>query len=336
MDASQEIPVAARADVGMPIPGSQFEDYVKRMGRRNEGGYTGYEEEYVILDQRSDNFFFGDFQEALKHVNRAKNRYTNVLPLDRTRVILSQTEEPGGDYINANYVDGVYEKQYIATQGPLKETAEDFWRMCWEQEINVVVMLTRVTENSRVKCYKYWPSKIKTKSFGRFSVRLISKEKEHGLVTRLIRLSKHDPRDSGVTEDMEIHHYQYKEWPDHGLPSSAATFRHLLHLVDAVHDRRGPILVHCSAGIGRTGTFCTVHTITQNLDRHMYEHKDGDVEPTFNVFDTILKLRLNRVGMVQTKDQFQFCYQAVLEEFQAAQKRRRERLDEEEEKDSMK
>ena len=120
-----------------------------------------------MLDKRSDNYFFGDFQEALKHVNRSKNRYTNVLPLDRTRVVLSATDEPGGaalphcvvaslnlllaaDYINANYVDGVYEKQYIATQGPLKETAEDFWRMCWEQDVNVIVMLTRVTENSRV------------------------------------------------------------------------------------------------------------------------------------------------------------------------------------------
>ena len=87
--------------------GAELASHVARLARRGEGGYTGYEEEYLILDQRSDNNFFGDFQEALKHVNRAKNRYSNVLPLDRTRVVLAGGEEPGADYINANYVDGV-------------------------------------------------------------------------------------------------------------------------------------------------------------------------------------------------------------------------------------
>lgn len=325
MEQSQEMPATVANGVGLPVPGSKLQEHVRKLGHRNETGHTGFEEEYFVLDKRSDNYFFGDFQEALKHVNRSKNRYTNVLPLDRTRVVLSATDEPGADYINANYVDGVYEKQYIATQGPLKETAEDFWRMCWEQDVNVIVMLTRVTENSRIKCYKYWPAESKSKRFGLFSVKLVNKDKEHGLCSRLIHLIKHGETD----EEREIAHFQYKDWPDHGLPSSAATFRHLLHLVDSCHDRRGPILVHCSAGIGRTGTFCAVHTITQNLDRHHHEHLNGEPEPEFNVFDTILKLRLNRVGMVQTRDQFEFCHQAVLEEYLAAEKRRKERLQEE-------
>ncbi len=222
-------------------PGPELESHVARLAKRGEGGYTGYEEEYLILDQRSDNNFFGDFQEALKHVNRAKNRYSNVLPLDRTRVVLSCTDEPGSDYINANFVDGVYEKQYIATQGPLKETAEDYWRMVWEQDVNVLVMLTKVTENSKIKCYKYWPGKVKGKMFGQFFVSLVSKEKEHGLVTRVVQVV----RNGDLEKAREVYHFQYKEWPDHGLPSSAATFRHLLHLVDAMHDRRGSILVHC-------------------------------------------------------------------------------------------
>jgi len=93
------------------------------------------------------------------------------------------------------------------------------------------------------------------------------------------------------------------------------TFRHLLHLVDAVHNGRGPILVHCSAGIGRTGTFCCVHTIVQKLDKD-YNERPNET-PTFNVFETILKLRANRAGMVQTKDQFEFCYRAVLEEYKS-------------------
>ena len=94
--------------------------------------------------------------------------------------------------------------------------------------------------------------------------------------------------------------------------------------MDAMHDRRGPILVHCSAGIGRTGTFCAVHTITQNLERHLHEHPDNNPLPSFNVFDTILKLRTSRVGMVQTKDQFEFCYRAILEEYLDSEKRRRD------------
>ena len=192
--------------VSSPRTGPELETHVARLAKRGEGGYTGYEEEYLILDQRSDNNFFGDFQEALKHINRAKNRYSNVLPLDRTRVVLSCTDEPGSDYINANFVDGVYEKQYIATQGPLKETSEDYWRMVWEQEVNVVVMLTKVTENSKIKCYKYWPGKTKGKTFGQFSVSLVSKEKEHGLVTRVVLLV----RGGDAATAREVYHFQYK------------------------------------------------------------------------------------------------------------------------------
>lgn len=276
--------------------------------------------------QRSDNNFFGDFSEALKHANRPKNRYSNVLPLDRTRVVLFETGAPGTDYINANYVDGMYEQQYIATQGPLKETAEDFWRMMWEQDSNVIVMLTKVMESGKTKCYKYWPGKKKSKTFGSITVSLAAKDsREHGLVSRTVLLqyrrkvvdseSAEGGAEKFVVESREISHFQYKEWPDHGLPSSAATFRHLLHLVDAFHDGRGPILVHCSAGIGRTGTFCAVHTITQKLDHH-YNTRPHE-PPSFNIFETILLLRTNRVGMVQTKDQFEFCYKAVLEEYRA-------------------
>lgn len=212
-------------------------------------------------------------------------------------------------------------------------------------------MLTRITESGKTKCHKYWPGKHKSKTFGSVTVSLVRKEKEHGLVSRIVQL-QFDPsklrtdspsatEDSGTTasaatamatsgDEMrcdqgddaplvggtrEIVHFQYKEWPDHGRPSSATSFRHLLHLVDAFHNGRGPIVVHCSAGIGRTGTFCTVHTIVQRLEQHYQEHPE--TVPTFNIFDTVLRLRANRVGMVQSKDQYEFCYKAVLEEYRA-------------------
>jgi protein tyrosine phosphatase len=268
--------------------------------------------------QRSDTNFFGDFSEALKHVNRPKNRYSNVLPLDRTRVLLKPAEHcPGSDYINANFVDGIHQHAYIATQGPLKETSDDFWRMMWEQQSNVIVMLTNIIESAKTKCYKYWPGKRKVKAFSSFTVTLLQKEREQGLVSRLLQIRPNGPGGEPLPDApaRNIYHFQYKEWPDHGLPSSAATFRHLFHLVDALHDGRGSILVHCSAGIGRTGTFCAVHTITLQLDQHMRERPQEI--PYVNVFETILKLRANRVGMVQTKDQFEFCYKAVLEEYRA-------------------
>lgn len=306
-----------RIPVGQSIAGNELEHHICSLNKKGGNGLTGYGEEFAVLEQRSDTNYFGDFQEAFRGVNRPKNRYNNVLPLDRTRVIMSSIEgESGSDYINANYVDGIREMQYIAAQGPLKETIYSFWRMVYEEKSNVIVMLTRVIENKKQKCSNYWPSKGNDKVFNDIRVCLKKKKKEHGLLIRYITLIK------GESDVRNIIHFQYKEWPDHGLPNNAQTFRHLLHLVDATHDYIGPIVVHCSAGIGRTGTFCTVHTIIQRLENHLKKYKDIEKNPfEFNIFNTVLKLRGDRVGIVQTKEQYEFCYRAVFEEYERQIKR---------------
>lgn len=193
--------------------------------------------------------FFGDYDSAIKPINRGKNRYSNVLPLEKTRVKLRpKNHAEGSDYINANWVDGLIpgsERAYITTQGPLQETVEDFWRMISETGSNVIVMLTKEVENDKIKCTHYWPLEPGNAfTFDTLRVTLVSEEKtfENRLVERTLELHHPDTGDRRV-----IKHYQYLDWPDHGLPESAAAFRKILHKVDRVRAEKSPIVVHCSA-----------------------------------------------------------------------------------------
>jgi len=294
------------------VMASKLLAHIKKLAEKN-----GYEKEFEELFQKSDVFVLSDFTDALKWSNRAKNRYTNVLPLDKTRVVLSPLgDEEDSDYMNANYINGFREKEYIAAQGPLKETAGDFWRMVFEQKSNVVVMLTRLTEDQKIKCYRYWPlCKKPSKTYGIIKVTTKAKEKEGEITTREMELENVQ-----TGQVRNIFHFQYREWPDHGLPSSASTFRHLLKLVDVFHDKQSPIIVHCSAGIGRTGTFCVVHTILEETQDFLTKQPNED--PKFNIFNTVLQMRCQRPGMVQTAEQYEFCYKAIAEEYGTFAKKR--------------
>jgi len=251
----------------------------------------------------------------VKPVNRAKNRYSNVLPLESTRVILKKKDDEESDYINANWVNGLIpgsEKAYISTQGPLQETVEDFWRMVWETESNVIAMLTREMENEILKCAHYWPyEKGNSFTFDDLRVTLVEESKTFNerLVHRRMFL-EYFP----TGETREVMHFQYVDWPDHGLPESAEAFREVLHNVEKVRRNKTPIIVHCSAGIGRTGTFCAVHSTLEKLSQQKKEKPDEP--PEFNLLNTVLSLRAQRVGMVQTKEQYMFCYKALLEELE--------------------
>ncbi|MDP2434587.1 MAG: protein-tyrosine phosphatase family protein [archaeon] len=221
-------------------------------------------------------------------------------------------------------------KAYIACQGCLEETVADFWAMVWDEKATLIVMLTKILEGDRQKCHQYWsPRRAKTftdtakkpvlsltvladssrlnSELDASSLSALAKrpslQKADDLVLRRFSL-KHHP--SG--EERVINHFQYVEWPDHGTPRHTATFRYLLRLVDAAKPT-GPIVVHCSAGIGRTGTFCTVHMNLAPLSSHL----PPPAQPLFDILGTVLRLRKERSGMVQTKEQYMFCYLAVLE-----------------------
>jgi len=196
-------------------------------------------------------------------------------------------------------------KTYIASQGPLKNTVDDFWKMVWEEKCDIIVMLTKAQENGRLKCHNYWPEKLER--YGNLCVTLESMNDDPALIERTFKI-KHET----THEERTIIHFQFVDWPDHGLPSCAIKFREMLHKVEDLHTNESPILVHCSAGIGRTGTFCTVDYILKDLKR-----KEDLKNATINVPETVLRLRDERTGMVQTQEQYEFCYLAILEEIES-------------------
>ncbi|KAN0025631.1 hypothetical protein ACTFIU_008511 [Dictyostelium citrinum] len=235
--------------------------------------------------------------EGDKKHNTSKNRYTNILPVNHTRVQLKKIQDKeGSDYINANYIDGAYPKQFICTQGPLPNTIADFWRMVWENRCRIIVMLSRESENCRIKCDRYWPEQIGGEQFsiygngnevfGTYSVELVEviQDTEREIITRNIRLTF-----EGETRD--ITQYQYEGWPDHNIPDHTQPFRHLLHSITdrqnqiiPSSDRDVPIIVHCSAGVGRTGTFCTAVIMMKKLDHYFKQLEATPIDQVVDPF----------------------------------------------------
>jgi protein tyrosine phosphatase len=268
--------------------------------------------EYQFIEDKTMNDqYTANYQIAQKEENRPKNRYGNVLPPDESRVVLS--EIPGvacSDYINASYINGFKtvpnsEKAYIATQGPIPETTPDFWRMVWEKKSSVILMLTRVVESDVLKCHQYWPHKgEQTMDVVYYTLHLRDIKEEPEVVTSEIEIVE-----KKTNQKMTVTHYHYIAWPDHGIPSNADAFLDLTRRSDESNSTRGPLIVHCSAGIGRTGTFIVIHSI---LEKMKHESKDFQAYvPMVNLVTTLIDLRKQRPGMIQTVEQYEFCYRAL-------------------------
>jgi len=232
------------------------------------------------------------FSSALSSFTINKNRYPDVLPLENTRVRLSPQNFEGSDFINANHVLG----NYIACQAPILSTFSDFWRMIWEQGTSIIVMLTKLFEAGRTKAHMYWPN-----SFFKFGELTITKLEEHEFeffVLRRFLLAKGD--NSRIV--FQLH---FTAWPDQGVPSSTKGIRQLVKYVNMIRSPRdSPIVVHCSAGIGRTGSFIAIHHTISCLVQ-------GQPEP--NILELIYQMRTERIGMVQTEKQYEFIYQAIMD-----------------------
>uniref|UniRef100_A0A3B5N011 protein-tyrosine-phosphatase n=1 Tax=Xiphophorus couchianus TaxID=32473 RepID=A0A3B5N011_9TELE len=214
--------------------------------------------------------------------NQEKNRYRDVLPYDDTRVVLLGKE----DYINASHITSGVCLRYIAAQGPLPQTCTHFWQTVWEQQTHTIIMLTTLTERGRTKCHQYWPHPPEVKDYGHLSVKCHSEE------CNLAYLA----------EEFSVTHLQYVAWPDHGVPDDPSDF---LLFISSVRERRKatePLMVHCSAGIGRTGVLITMETALGLIDAG---------RPIFPL-DIVKTLRDQRAMMVQTTCQFQFVCEAVL------------------------
>ncbi|XP_028259048.1 receptor-type tyrosine-protein phosphatase C isoform X2 [Parambassis ranga] len=242
-------------------------------------------------------------REAKKACNAQKNRYVDILPYDYNRVQLTTGNgEAGCDYINASFIDGFKEpKKYIAAQGPKDETVSDFWRMVWEQQSSIIVMVTRCEEGNRIKCAQYWPSpERETEIFEEFIVKLTSEDHCPDYTIRHLSLINKREKNS----EREVTHIQFMSWPDHGVPGDPHLLLKLRRRVNAFKNFfSGPIVVHCSAGVGRTGTYIGIDAMMEGLE----------AEGRVDIYGYVVRLRRQRCLMVQVEAQYILIHQALLE-----------------------
>ncbi|CAI2169123.1 2558_t:CDS:2 [Funneliformis geosporum] len=251
-----------------------------------------------------------------------KNRYNNIWPYDHARVKIGECKEGDCDYVNASYVQAKgCDKRYIATQGPLPATYDDFWKVVWEQNSRVIVMLTKEEEAGRIQCHRYWSDcVVKPCRYGSIELILISEasnnSKDNTIITRKFRLSHTDHPEIPAREITQLH---FLGWPDFGIPDSP---NRILDLIDTANFTQslaaqqcessnviGPMIVHCSAGCGRTGAFCTIDSSLSLLNNIRNQGLDISQDLIQNV---VMNFREQRLSMVQTLRQYVFCYEAVL------------------------
>ncbi|XP_042910680.1 tyrosine-protein phosphatase non-receptor type 9 isoform X2 [Parasteatoda tepidariorum] len=297
---------SAQSDTGGGRTLEEFIEYLRTKGRK------GLYHEYAEFKAAPPD---GTFETSKLKANQPKNRYTDVLCYDHSRVKLPiMDDDPNSDYINANFVDGYKQKNaFISCQGPLPKTFADYWRMIWDQESHVIVMTTKTIERGKVKCGQYWPAEENSlQEYGEFVVFNKKVENFTDYIVTSLELTNRKQNTS-----QEVAHMQFTSWPDYGVPPSALAmldFRDKVRMKqdEAVrligvhwqgHPLGPPIVVHCSAGIGRTGTFITLDISINRLEATGY----------IDIVKTVEKIRSQRAYSIQMPDQYVFCHLALLE-----------------------
>ncbi|KAJ8667803.1 hypothetical protein QAD02_009466 [Eretmocerus hayati] len=278
-----------------PIPKN---DLLQAYLERHKDSDYGFQHEFELLPDR---FTDRTTRASELRENIYKNRYPDIKCYDQTRVRLSQNDGIiGSDYINANFVLGYKErKKFICAQGPMENTVCDYWRMIWEQHLELVLMLTNLEEYSKTKCAKYWPDKSEMKNFDDISVEHVNEHQFSDYVVRELKMTRSGERDS-----RKIVQYHFLVWKDFMAPEHpSAILRFIKRVNEAYSLEKGPILVHCSAGVGRTGTLVALDSLMQQLT------EEGQV----SIFNTVCDLRHQRNFLVQSLKQYIFIYRALME-----------------------
>ncbi|XP_043110038.1 receptor-type tyrosine-protein phosphatase epsilon isoform X1 [Puntigrus tetrazona] len=258
---------------------------------------VGLEEEFKKLTNMrimKENMRTGNLPANMK-----KNRVLQIIPYDFNRVILSMKRgQEFTDYINASFIDGYRQKDYfIATQGPLAHTVDDFWRMAWEWKCHSIVMLTELQERDQDKCFQYWPTEDSV-TYGDFTVEMKGDALCDTFSLRDLLLTHGPDKQTRL-----VRHFHFHGWPEIGIPAEGKGMIDIIAAVQKQQQQSGnhPIVVHCSAGAGRTGTFIALSNILERVK----------AEGLLDVFQTVKSLRMQRPHMVQTVEQYDFCYRVV-------------------------
>ena len=282
------------------------DDFPAHVSRLHADSDIGFSREYDEILRYSMKSVNATHEHSSHPDNKHKNRYLNIVAYDHSRVAL--TTLPGqrnSDYINANYIDGFQQFQaYIGSQGPLDETFETFWRMIWEQKVYVIVMITNLVERGRRKCDMYWP-KEGSLTYGHIDVTLVKEDVMANYTVRRLRVkhTKMKKKKWSVGERM-VEQFHYTGWPDHGTPGDTLPVLSFVRKSVACNPPDGgPIVAHCSAGVGRTGTYIAIDAMLRQAKSR------GEL----NVFGFLKHIRSQRNHLVQTEEQYVFLHDALVE-----------------------
>ena len=303
----------------------RFAESIKRLEVTHRSGSQGFSKEFDLL-KYDDLKFYDASMCSVALANKDKNRYKDILPYDTTRVRLQPAPGPeGNDYVNACHIEPLApgSPRYICSQGPTPATIGDFWKLVKQQRARIIVMVTNLVEMGRRKCEQYWPATDgETHSFpaspagSAVDVTRTGEVEKSGWIERYFSVVEWLP--SGAMSSLKVTQYHYTSWPDRGVPKSPAHFLAFRAAVDAGHAKSsgsedpGPMLVHCSAGVGRTGTFCCIHSNLKMLP-HMAAAAGLDGKgPRLDILETVRKMRKQRRHMVQSLAQYEFCYRCTL------------------------
>ncbi|XP_063962716.1 receptor-type tyrosine-protein phosphatase mu-like isoform X1 [Lytechinus pictus] len=290
------------------ILATDLEEYVKdkKRGQTNE-----LAQEFSLISVNQ----IHPWTVASKEKNKPKNRFRNIIAYDHSRVVIEKVDgDPHSDYYNANYINDFRgDRVFIASQAPNTASLTAFWRMLWQENVATIIMVTNLIESGKDRCRQYWPKNPRTvEVIGDFSLFLVETEQfsDHIVRTVMVKRTGDGLDDDDADEEKRtITQYHYLSWPDMGVPEHYTTLINFTESVKKHHRRlqsaghESPMLVHCSAGVGRTGTFICLYNMLDMM------REEGKID----IFGFVSKMRDNRFKMVQTKEQYIFLYNALLE-----------------------